>query len=305
MTYNLSYQQFSLEEYSSKIFKNEDEYVKYFQEKLNNFFYENYTKTPEILNNAFEILGFEYLLLKNENLVFAHKMLNDKVFFEYLRKNKFGVIHIVFIIWVCDNTSEIKIEKIKQNNSKNVKFIENSKKKFHAFLNHSEDMVDFKEWYKNEFEKHLARLHITLSTSVAKNNSQKELCYKFIIENSKSEIISDIEILFENYIEEIYLYNINHNPLIKKEDNVIENKFIRDLYSLLNSNFPVLGSEIIIKNSLFTHLLSIFYDKHMDEKQVSNVLKNSNMSTALSEFKCSFFIDNENKVCVKIERRSD
>lgn len=304
MTYDFTYKPFFVEEYCSEKFISKDEYLKYFKDKLNNFFYENYNKNPEILMNVFDVLGFKYLL-NSRNLDATHKILKNNNFFQYLKNNKFGVIHIVFIIWVYDDSSEIKIEKMKQKILKREKFIENSQKKFHAFLNHSEEMKDFKEWYKNEFKEYLARLYINLSIRINKNESQKELLYKFIVEKSESEYISNIEFLFEKYVEEMHFDNINNNQFVKKEDNITENKFIRDLYNLFNSNLYILDNNQIIKNSLFTHLISILYDKHMDEKQISNVLKNSKISTAFSEFKCSFFIDDiDNRIHVKIEKIS-
>lgn len=259
--------------------------------QVDDFFFKNYFKNEEILFAAFDFYYSINLLENSENLEKIKILLNNNKIFNYLENKKMGVISLVIIITAYDKSTDYYISNIKNKENYRNKKIKEIDENYNKFINSTEDFQDFKLWYKEEIELFMASLFISLRGTVVKNEMQRKICENLILNNSSMKKISDLDYLFNKYIENIGYSNINNKELVEKEKNLKINKFVRDVYDIFLS---LIG--ITLSKSFISELVLIFYGKTMDEKQIENIINNRNISVLITQYKKIYNRDQNNNI---------
>lgn len=259
--------------------------------QVDDFFFKNYFKNEEILFAAFDFYYSINLLENSENLEKIKILLNNSKIFNNLENKKMGVISLIIIITAYDKSTDYYISNIKNKENYQNKKIKEIDGNYNKFINSTEDFKDFKLWYKDEIELFMTSLFISLRGAVVKNEMQRKIYENLILNNSSMKKISDLDYLFNKYIENIGYLNINNKELVEKEKNLKINKFVRDVYDIFLS---LIG--ITLSKSFISELVLIFYGKIMDEKQIENIISNRNISVLITQYKKIYNRDQNNNI---------
>lgn len=280
----------SAEEYELKLLKQAD-----------NFFFDNYFKNEEILFFAFDFYYSIKLLENNENLKILKNILKNNKILEYFKENNFGIMELVLIITAFDKSTDYYIFTIKNQEKNQDKKIQEIYKKYINFINSTEDTYDFKIWYKNQIELLTSNLFLGLRARLIKNEDQMKICENITLNNKSIENISDLEYIFSKYIQDLSYPMISQKELKENEKNKKENKFIRDLDNMFNS----LTNNRISYNFI-SELVSIIYNKQMNESQIKKVIYDGSISTSITQYKKKYIHDRDhNIIAMEIIRDND
>ena len=282
---------FKLDQVDFEQCKSAEEYELELSNQVDDFFFKNYFKNEEILFAAFDFYYSINLLENSENLEKIKILLNNNKIFNYLENKKMGVISLIIIITAYDKSTDYYISNIKNKENYQNKKIKEIDRDYNKFINSTEGCQDFKLWYKDEIELFMASLFISLRGAVVKNEMQRKICENLILNNSSIEKISDLDYIFNKYIENIGCSNINNKELVEKERNLKINKFVRDVYDIFLS---LIG--ITLSKSFISELVLIFYGKTMDEKQIENIINNRNISVLITQYKKTYNRDQNNNI---------
>ncbi|OTG91806.1 hypothetical protein [Acinetobacter sp. ANC 3813] len=280
----------SAEEYELKLLKQAD-----------NFFFDNYFKNEEILFFAFDFYYSIKLLENNENLKILKNILKNNKILEYFKENNFGIMELVLIITAFDKSTDYYIFTIKNQEKNQDKKIQEIYKKYINFINSTEDTYDFRIWYKNQIELLTSNLFLGLRARLIKNEDQMKICENITLNNKSIENISDLEYIFSKYIQDLSYPMISQKELKENEKNKKENKFIRDLDNMFNS----LTNNRISYNFI-SELVSIIYNKQMNESQIKKVIYDGSISTSITQYKKKYIHDRDhNIIAMEIIRDND
>lgn len=280
----------SAEEYELKLLKQAD-----------NFFFDNYFKNEEILFFAFDFYYSIKLLENNENLKILKNILKNNKILEYFKENNFGIMELVLIITAFDKSTDYYIFTIKNQEKNQDKKIQEIYKKYINFINSTEDIYDFRIWYKNQIELLTSNLFLGLRARLIKNEDQMKICENITLNNKSIENISDLEYIFSKYIQDLSYPMISQKELKENEKNKKENKFIRDLDNMFNS----LTNNRISYNFI-SELVSIIYNKQMNESQIKKVIYDGSISTSITQYKKKYIHDRDhNIIAMEIIRDND
>ena len=282
---------FKLDQVDFEQCKSAEEYELELSNQVDDFFFKNYFKNEEILFAAFDFYYSINLLENSENLEKIKILLNNNKIFNYLENKKMGVISLIIIITAYDKSTDYYISNIKNKENYQNKKIKEIDRDYNKFINSTEGFQDFKLWYKDEIELFMASLFISLRGAVVKNEMQRKICENLILNNSSMKKISDLDYIFNKYIENIGYSNINNKELVEKERNLKINKFVRDVYDIFLS---LIG--ITLSKSFISELVLIFYGKTMDEKQIENIINNRNISVLITQYKKIYNRDQSNNI---------
>jgi len=282
---------FKLDQVDFEQCKSAEEYELELSNQVDDFFFKNYFKNEEILFAAFDFYYSINLLENSENLEKIKILLNNNKIFNYLENKKMGVISLIIIITAYDKSTDYYISNIKNKENYQNKKIKEIDRNYNKFINSTEDFQGFKLWYKDEIKLFMASLFISLRGTVVKNEMQRKICENLILNNSRMKKISDLDYLFNKYIENIGYSNINNKELVEKEKNLKINKFVRDVYDIFLS---LIG--ITLSKSFISELVLIFYGKTMDEKQIENIINNRNISVLNTQYKKIYNRDQNNNI---------
>jgi hypothetical protein len=282
---------FKLDQVDFEQCKSAEEYELELSNQVDDFFFKNYFKNEEILFAAFDFYYSINLLENSENLEKIKILLNNNKIFNYLENKKMGVISLIIIITAYDKSTDYYISNIKNKENYQNKKIKEIDRNYNKFINSTEDFQGFKLWYKDEIKLFMASLFISLRGTVVKNEMQRKICENLILNNSSMKKISDLDYLFNKYIENIGYSNINNKELVEKEKNLKINKFVRDVYDIFLS---LIG--ITLSKSFISELVLIFYGKTMDEKQIENIINNRNISVLNIQYKKIYNRDQNNNI---------
>ncbi|WP_317455313.1 hypothetical protein [Acinetobacter johnsonii] len=111
---------------------------------------------------------------------------------------------------------------------------------------------------------------------LTKNADQVKICEKLTLKNESIENISDFEYVFSKYMKDVYYKMIDKKEFKENEKNKKENKFIRDLDNMFNS---LTNSRI--SYNFISELVSIIYNKQMNESQIKKVIYDGSISTSI------------------------
>lgn len=282
---------FKLDQVDFEQCKSAEEYELELSNQVDVFFFKNYFKNEEILFAAFDFYYSINLLENSENLEKIKILLNNNKIFNYLENKKMGVISLIIIITAYDKSTDYYVSNIKNKENYRNKKIKEIDGNYNKFINSTEDFQDFKLWYKDEIELFMASLFISLRDTVVKNEMQRKICENLILNSSSMKKISDLDYLFNKYIENVGYSNINNKELVEKEKNLKINKFVRDVYDIFLS---LIG--VALSKSFISELVLIFYGKTMDEKQIENIINNRNISVLITQYKKNYNRDQNNNI---------
>lgn len=282
---------FKLDQVDFEQCKSAEEYELELSNQVDDFFFKNYFKNEEILFAAFDFYYSINLLENSENLEKIKILLRNNKIFNYLENKKMGVISLIIIITAYDKSTGYYISNIKNKENYQNKKIKEIDRNYNKFINSTEDFQDFKLWYKDEIELFMTSLFMSLRGAVVKNEMQRKIFENLILNNSSMEKISDLDYLFNKYIENIGYSNINNKELVEKEKNLKINKFVRDVYDIFLS---LIG--ITLSKNFILELVLIFYGKTMDEKQIENIINNRNISVLITRYKKIYNRDQNNNI---------
>lgn len=224
-----------------------------YSERLNSYFFINYPKNPELLSIYLDKLGASKMLRIDENIKILHMILRSNIFFNYFSQKKLDVIILVKILTIIEKSSDYLVENEKKKENFMRENIKNIKKDFDKFLESTKKIYDFEKWFNERMS----------NTSNHSNSSEFSL--------------------FENYFQDIDNMFENKKNFNEKEKNVKVNYFVRELINIFNStNSERLPNKIIIE------LVSIVFDKYLDDTQIKNILKNSNNHVASTSYSLQF-----------------
>lgn len=210
-------------------------------------------------------------------------------------------MELILIITAFDKSADYYLFTIKNQDKNQDKKIQEIYKKYLNFINSTEDTCDFKIWYKNEIELFTSNLFLELMVMLVKNENQMKICENITLKNKSLEKNSDFEYIFSKYIQDIFYPVINQKELKENEKNKKENKFIRDLDNMFNS----LTNNRISYNFI-SELVSIIYNKQMNESQIKKVIYDGSISTSVTQYKKKYIHDQDhNIIAMEIIRDND
>lgn len=292
---------FKLDEVNFDQYVSAEEYELKLLKQVDDFFFDNYFKNEEILFYAFDFYYSIKLLENNENLEKLKNILKNNEILKYFKENNFGIMELILIITAFDKSADYYLFTIKNQDKNQDKKIQEIYKKYLNFINSTEDTCDFKIWYKNEIELFTSNLFLELMVMLVKNENQMKICENITLKNKLLEKISDFEYIFSKYIQDIFYPVINQKELKENEKNKKENKFIRDLDNMFNS----LTNNRISYNFI-SELVSIIYNKQMNESQIKKVIYDGSISTSVTQYKKKYIHDQDhNIIAMEIIRDND
>lgn len=270
----------SAKEYESKLLKQADD-----------FFFNNYLKSEEILFTAFDFHYSIKLLKNNNNLIKLKNLLNNNKILRYFRDNELGIFGLIVIITAFDKSTDYDIYNIKNEedykNNKTQKIFEN----YIKFTNETEDFFDFKSWFKDEVELMIANLYSSLRAMIVQNEQQRKICENLVLNNLDLKNLSDFDYIFNTYIENIKQSNMNNKELVDRERNLKINKFIRDVYNMFISL-----SNHILSRDVIAELVSIIYDNQIDKSRIVELIEKGNSNFTITKYEKKYIRDQDHNV---------
>ena len=244
---------------------NEDE------KKFKNYLVENYLKKPDILLIYLKGMGGEKLISISENIEFLHRILSNKVFFNYFKKSNLSVDDLIKILTICNNSSDYFINRIKNKEEIINKKIKKLEGVFNNFIDNTKELYDFELWFNERSIKNLAEILNFIAPNEI--NKDEELINLEI--GGKIESLVIFKKIFENYYQDVKNIYENERELNPKEKNININYFVRELINIFEST-----NKIKIPSFIIIELVAIIFDRHLDDTQIKNIIKNSNKHPA-------------------------
>lgn len=251
-----------------------------YSERLNSYFIENYKKNPEILFVYIEKIGAEKLINVEGNVEILYKILNNEVFFSYFKKNNLSIYNLIQILTIYNNSSAYFVENEKREEELMYDNLKKIKEDFDGFLDSAKKLYDFELWFNENAINSLSKiLEKTLSNDL---KNEKELM-NLNLDDKKIESIVNFKVIFENYYQNMKNMYENKKKFPSKEKNMIVNYFIRELSNIFNTiNLMKIPNKVVIE------LVSIIFDKNLDDTQIKNIMKNSNKHVANTSYTLQF-----------------
>lgn len=255
-----------------------------YSERLNSYFVNNYRKEPKILPIYIDKLGGGELLKVEDNIDILHMVLRSNIFFSYFSQKKLDVIILVKILTIIKKSSKYHIENEKKNENLMRDDIKSIGRNFDVFLESSKQVYDFEEWF---------------STRVSDVSD-------ILLEKNESDISSDqsdlnkFRLLFEKYFQEINNMFVNKKSFNEKDRNIRVNYFVRELNNIFNST----NSEKL-PNKIIFELVSIVFNKNLDDTQIKNIIKNANKHIANTNYTLQFTTKENNNFEMEYKKSKD
>lgn len=238
-----------------------------YSERLNSYFFINHPKNPELLSIYLDKLGASKLLKNEENIEKLHMILRSNIFFDYFSQKKMDVIILVKILTIIDKSSEYHVENEKKKEDLMRRNIKNIRKDFDSFLDSSKLVYNFDQWFSE-------RVSDVSDILLEKNESD--------ISSDQSDL-NKFRLLFEKYFQEINNMFVNKKSFNEKDRNIRVNYFVRELNNIFNST----NSEKL-PNKIIFELVSIVFNKNLDDTQIKNIIKNANKHIANTNYTLQF-----------------
>lgn len=240
-------------------------------ERLTSYFIANYHKYPTLLSIYIDKLSANKLVKNEENLEILHMILRSNAFFNYFAQKKLDVITLVKILTIIDKSSRYQIENERKNEKSIKENIKNIKKNFDSFLESSKQVYDFEKWFIEKMSNNL--------------------------DQSNKDAFSS---LFDLYHQDINNMLKNKKSFNEKERNLDINYFIRELINIFNStNGEKLPNKIIIE------LVSIIFNKNLDDTQIKNILKNANKHISNTNYTLQLTTKEDNNFEMEYKKTKD
>lgn len=250
-----------------------------YNNKLKIYLVENYFKKPDILLIYLKKMGAEKIISISENIELLHRIFSNIVFFDYFKESELCVADLIKILTICNNSSEYFINRIKNEEEIINKKIKKLEVVFKSFIDNAEELYDFEFWFNDRAIKNLGEI----LNIIAPNDFDKEeeLLNLEIGDKIKSLVV--FEKIFENYYQDVKNMYESKRELNPKEKNININYFVRELRNIFES-----GNKIEIPNEIICELVSLIFDKQMDDTQLNNILKNSNKNISNTSYTLQF-----------------
>lgn len=239
--------------------------------KFKNYLVENYLKKPDILLIYLKGIGGEKLISISENIEFLHRILSNKVFFNYFKKSNLSVDDLIKILTICNNSSDYFINRIKNKEEIINKKIKKLEGVFNNFIDNTKELYDFELWFNERSIKNLAEILNFIAPNEI--NKDEELINLEI--GGKIESLVIFKKIFENYYQDVKNIYENERDFNSKEKNININYFVRELINIFEST-----NKIKIPSFIIIELVAIIFDRHLDDTQIKNIIKNSNKHPA-------------------------
>ncbi len=239
--------------------------------KFKNYLVENYLKKPDILLIYLKGMGGEKLISISENIEFMHRILSNKVFFNYFKKSNLSVDDLIKILTICNNSSDYFINRIKNKEEIINKKIKKLEGVFNNFIDNTKELYDFELWFNERSIKNLAEILNFIAPNEI--NKDEELINLEI--GGKIESLVIFKKIFENYYQDVKNIYENERDFNSKEKNININYFVRELINIFEST-----NKIKIPSFIIIELVAIIFDRHLDDTQIKNIIKNSNKHPA-------------------------
>lgn len=262
---------FILPEMSSNQYEYNLRKLKEYSKKLKIYLIENYSKKPDILLIYLKEMGAEKLIGISGNIEFLHVILRNKVFFNYFKESSLGVNDLIKILAICNNSSDYYVNRIKNKEEIINKKIKNLEVVFNNFIDNTKELYDFELWFNDRTIKILGEM----LNIMAPNNADMEenLINLEIGDKTKSLVV--FEKIFENYYRDVKNMYESERDFKLKEKNININYFVRELVNIFEST-----NRIKIPSFIIIELVAIIFDRHIDDTQIKNIMKNSNKHPA-------------------------
>lgn len=256
-----------------------------YNNKLKIYLVENYFKKPDILLIYLNKMGAEKIISISENIELLHRIFSNIVFFDYFKESELCVADLIKILTICNNSSKYFINRIKNEEEIINKKIKKLEVVFKSFIDNAEELYDFESWFNARAIKNLGEI----LNIIAPNDFDKEeeLLNLEIGEKIKSLVV--FEKIFENYYQDVKNMYENKRELNPNEKNININYFVRELRNIFES-----GKKIEIPNEIICELISLIFDKQMDDTQLNNILKNSNKNISNTSYTLHFTMKENN-----------
>ena len=224
-------------------------------------------------------IGAEKIISISENIELLHRIFSNIVFFDYFKESELCVADLIKILTICNNSSEYFINRIKNEEEIINKKIKKLEVVFKSFIDNAEELYDFEFWFNDRAIKNLGEI----LNIIAPNDFDKEeeLLNLEIGDKIKSLVV--FEKIFENYYQDVKNMYESKRELNPKEKNININYFVRELRNIFES-----GNKIEIPNEIICELVSLIFDKQMDDTQLNNILKNSNKNISNTSYTLQF-----------------
>lgn len=255
-----------------------------YSERLNSYFVNNYRKEPQILPIYIDKLGGGELLKVEDNIDILHMVLRSNIFFSYFSQKKLDVIILVKILTIIKKTSKYNIENEKKNENLMRDDIKSIGRNFDVFLESSKQVYDFEEWFST-------RVSDVSDILLEKNESDISL--------DQSDL-NKFRLLFEKYFQEINNMFVNKKSFNEKDRNIRVNYFVRELNNIFNST----NSEKL-PNKIIFELVSIVFNKNLDDTQIKNIIKNANKHIANTNYTLQFTTKENNNFEMEYKKSKD
>ena len=255
-----------------------------YSERLNSYFFINHPKNPELLSIYLDKLGAGKLLKNEENIEKLHMILRSNIFFDYFSQKKLDVIILVKILKIIDKSSEYHVENEKKKEDLMRRNIKNIRNDFDSFLDSSKLVYNFDQWFSE-------RVSDVSDILLEKNESD--------ISSDQSDL-NKFRLLFEKYFQEINNMFVNKKSFNEKDRNIRVNYFVRELNNIFNST----NSEKL-PNKIIFELVSIVFNKNLDDTQIKNIIKNANKHIANTNYTLQFTTKENNNFEMEYKKSKD
>lgn len=251
---------------------------------MNSYFFINHPKNPELLSIYLDKLGAGKLLKNEENIEKLHMILRSNIFFDYFSQKKLDVIILVKILTIIDKSSEYHVENEKKKEDLMRRNIKNIRNDFDSFLDSSKLVYNFDQWFSE-------RVSDVSDILLEKNESD--------ISSDQSDL-NKFRLLFEKYFQEINNMFVNKKSFNEKDRNIRVNYFVRELNNIFNST----NSEKL-PNKIIFELVSIVFNKNLDDTQIKNIIKNANKHIANTNYTLQFTTKENNNFEMEYKKSKD
>lgn len=255
-----------------------------YSERLNSYFFINHPKNPELLSIYLDKLGAGKLLKNDGNIEKLHMILRSNIFFDYFSQKKLDVIILVKILTIIDKSSEYHVENEKKKEDLMRRNIKNIRNDFDSFLDSSKLVYNFDQWFSE-------RVSDVSDILLEKNESD--------ISSDQSDL-NKFRLLFEKYFQEINNMFVNKKSFNEKDRNIRINYFVRELNNIFNST----NSEKL-PNKIIFELVSIVFNKNLDDTQIKNIIKNANKHIANTNYTLQFTTKENNNFEMEYKKSKD
>ena len=194
-----------------------------------------------------------------------------EVFFNYFKESSLGMNDLIKILAICNNSSDYYVDRIKNKEEIINKKIKNLEVVFNNFIDNTKELYDFELWFNDRTIKILGEI---LNIMVPNNTDMEENLINLEI-GDKTKSLVVFEKIFENYYRDVKNMYESERDFKLKEKNININYFVRELVNIFEST-----NRIKIPSFIIIELVAIICDRHIDDTQIKNRMKNSNKHPA-------------------------